>query len=151
MGVVVREALPALLQEIADAVEAATGDRKAALAAALTLAEVRGGTRVYIPVRPGPDHWLVQAVGPAAAAAIASHFATDKGAELELPVGPSGSFVSERRRRARLYAESASGNLSADAAAQRAGVTRRMVQYARAKMRQAKGQQRGLFDDDDAA
>lgn len=145
--------LPALLQEIADVVTAATGDARIGLAAALAVASARGGQRVYIPVKPGDDHWLTIAAGRAAADVIARHFTTGsppKGAELEIPLGPAGSYQAERRRRARLIGEAIAANLPANEIAARAGVTRRAAFYAKA--RQAAGRsQPSLFDDDSAA
>jgi hypothetical protein len=151
----VKQDLPALLAEIADVVAAALKDERAGLAAALALASVRGGQRVYIPARPGPEHWLVQSLGAEAASAIARHFAAGinpRGAEIELPVGPAGSYQAERRRRARLIGKAIAANLPANEIAAQAGITRRAVHYAKQRAgARAGGTQTSLFDDDDAA
>lgn len=85
--------LPPLLAEIADV---------AGLPAALALAEARGGSRITIPARPGPDHWIVKTIGPEAAERLCAHFRTGvggtKGAILELPVGPSGTAAQTRAK-----------------------------------------------------
>ena len=79
--------LPGVLAEIAAA---------AGTAAALAVAEVHGGTRVYIPSRPAPDHWLSQLVGHASALAIgAALVAAQGGLDLLIPMGPDAS---QRRR-----------------------------------------------------
>lgn len=75
--------LPPLLAEIAEV---------AGLDAALAMADARGGSRITIPARPRPDHWLVQAVGVDAAKLIADHFRVgNSGLIVELPVGPTGA------------------------------------------------------------
>lgn len=142
-----RDELPALLREIADVVSAATGDARQGLAAALAIAEARGGQRIYMPVALQPEHWLVRTIGMTAATALAQHF--PKGECLDVPFGPAGSYLAERRRRARLYAEAVSGNLSANDAARRIGVTRRAVFDAKRRMRSHA--QPSLFGDDDAS
>ncbi len=82
--------LPPLLAEIAEV---------AGLDAALAMADARGGSRITIPARPRPDHWLVQAVGVDAAKLIADHFRVgNSGLIVELPVGPTGAAASTRRR-----------------------------------------------------
>jgi hypothetical protein len=140
-----KDSLPALLREIAEVVEAATGDARQGLAAALAIAEARGGQRVYMPAQLAEDHWLVATVGPDAAQALARHF--PKGVGLDLPFGPAGSYAAERRRRARLYRDALSGNLSANDAARMVGVTRRAIFDARRRMKDGDGQP-GLFDDE---
>ena len=143
-----RDALPAILQEIADAVEAATGDPRAGLSAALAVAAARGGPRVWIPRKPGPRHWLTLAAGEAAAAAIGAHYATVQGAHIELPASPAGSYLAEQRRRARLIGDAIRANLPANEIAARAGITRRAVLKAKAKARTRRaGDQRSLFDE----
>lgn len=83
--------LAPLLNEIADV---------AGLPAALLIAEVRGGSQVYIPARPASDHWLTQTVGPEAAEAICAHFRVDgtRGATLVIPAGPESGMNSIGRR-----------------------------------------------------
>lgn len=85
--------LAPLLAEIADV---------AGLPAALALAEARGGSRITIPARPGPDHWIVRTIGAEAAERLCAHFRVGecgtKGATIELPVGPSGSAAAIRAK-----------------------------------------------------
>ncbi len=47
-------------------------------AAFVRLAEAFGGTRLYVPVRMGPDHEIVQAIGAEAAALLAKRLAPDQ-------------------------------------------------------------------------
>ncbi|MCJ2050874.1 hypothetical protein [Methylobacterium sp. J-070] len=119
--------LPGVLGEIAEV---------AGLAAALAVAEAVGGTRAYVPRRPGPDHWLVRAAGPEAAAAIADHLTTGRsGSEIEFPIGPAGSYVKERRRRARKMRELTAQGLPNRQTARQVGVTERAVRLFKARVR----------------
>lgn len=130
--------LPPLLAEIADV---------AGLPAALALAEARGGSRITIPARPGPDHWIVKTLGPDAAEQLCAHFRTGvggtKGATLELPVGPSGSAASIRARIDAMLRE----GVSADRIAVSMRVHRTTVFRRKARI-EAPGDPRqlGLFD-----
>lgn len=75
--------LPPLLNEIADV---------AGFEAALALADARGGSRVTIPAKLKPDHWLNEVVGPQAAEKLCAHFRVgldrQTGAQLDIPLGP---------------------------------------------------------------
>lgn len=72
--------LPPLLNRIADV---------AGMDAALRVAELRGGSQVYIPPKAAPDHWLTQAVGPEAAQHICDLFTEGlAGCHITIPVGP---------------------------------------------------------------
>lgn len=73
--------LPGILADIA----AVAGDE-----AAVLVAKVAGGRRVYIPRPAGlrAGHWLVEAVGPDRARLIADLLG---GGEVDLPLGPGGS------------------------------------------------------------
>ena len=89
--------LPALLAEIAQV---------AGLDAALKLAEARGGTEIYVPAEAPDGHWLTEAVGKQAAAAICAHFTgSGPGCRLEIPLGPAGSHAQLRRQVDKLIAE----------------------------------------------
>ena len=79
--------LPGVLAEIADA---------AGEDAAVLVAKVAGGRRVYIPRPAGlrPGHWLVEAVGPDRARLIAGLLG---GGEIDLPLGPGGSRAQTTR------------------------------------------------------
>lgn len=106
--------LPSVLAEIAEV---------AGVAAALQVAAARGGRVAYIPAPDHlvPDHWLVLAVGAAAAAAIAQRLG---GGSLLIPLGPLGG------NRGRVWAtiRTALGEgCSAPEAARRAGVHERTV------------------------
>jgi hypothetical protein len=66
--------------------------------AARRIAGAVGGTRVYIPPVPGPDHWLSQLVGPEAARKIADHFGAGFSVNLEIPLGDTGFIASQQAR-----------------------------------------------------
>ena len=95
-----RRELPGVLADIA---------RAAGEAAALALAANVGGTRVYIPAAVDDEHWLVKAVGRAAADKICAAFATDSRADKEtsgesrrgqrvvIPLGPAANYTQLRR------------------------------------------------------
>lgn len=88
--------LPGLLGEIADLVGPEI---------ALEIAHHRGGTRIDLPLRAQPDHWLTKLVGFDAADKICRGLATTdadgktKGAKREvLPLGPASARRAARRR-----------------------------------------------------
>lgn len=115
--------LPALLAEIAQV---------AGLDAALKLAETRGGTEIYVPAEAPDGHWLAEAVGAQAAAAICAHFTgSGPGCRLELPTGPAGTAAQIRRKVDRMIAEGKSESQIALAC----GYTGRGVRMRRAKAR----------------
>jgi hypothetical protein len=115
--------LPKVLAEIAEV---------AGLDAALRLAEVRGGTQVYIPPDPPADHWLVEAVGPDAARAISSYFAGGgSGSRVDLPLGPRGAQARMRGEVDRMIAAGKSEREIALAT----GYTCRGVRRRRARLR----------------
>lgn len=119
--------LPGVLGEIAEI---------AGLPAALAVAEAVGGTRAYIPRQPDADHWLVRAVGAEEAARIADYFTTGRtGSEIEFPIGPSSSYVKERRLRARRLRELTAQGLSNRQTARQVGVTERAVRLFKARQR----------------
>ncbi len=67
--------------------------------AARRVAGTVGGTQVYIPPHPGPDHWLSQLVGHEAACKIADHFTAGVGPlRLEIPLGDTGFIASAQAR-----------------------------------------------------
>lgn len=128
--------LPYVLNTIADAMAPVVGGRGAAVTLALTLAKLKGGQRIYIPARVDGDHWLAAAVGLDAAQAICNHYAAGgEGQSIDMPFGPgAGSYVTQRRARARAYAEARERGLTANQAAAAIGVTRRSVYSANARM-----------------
>ncbi|KQZ54620.1 hypothetical protein ASD54_04640 [Rhizobium sp. Root149] len=88
--------LPGLLGDIADIAGADV---------AFLIAESHGGTRVSIPPRALPDHWLTELVGSETADLICRELATLdaegrlKGVQAEvLPKGPAALLKSARRR-----------------------------------------------------
>jgi len=130
--------LPEILREIA---------ALAGLDAALKVAEAVGGTRVYVPRRPGADHWLTRAVGADAAARIAEHLTTGQtGLHIEFPRGPQGSYNRERRARTRLLTDLAAQGLQPTEIARRAGITRRGAQMFKARLGQTKNPDQGDLD-----
>lgn len=67
--------------------------------AARRVAGTVGGTQVYIPPHPGPDHWLSKLVGLEAARKIADHFTAGVGsARIEIPLGDFGFMASTQAR-----------------------------------------------------
>lgn len=107
--------LPPLLNEIADV---------AGMDAALAMARARGGSRISIPAKCPPDHWIVQACGPDAAQKICDHFRVgNKGAVVDLPLGPNGSAEATRRRVDQMIRD----GVPADQIARDAGVHRTTV------------------------
>ncbi len=90
--------LPDLLAEIAEV---------AGLDAAAKVAQVKGGTRAYFPLKPLSNHWLTLAVGADAAAKICDKICNgDHGIELEVPMGPKQST---RQRWQRIHVLKAKG------------------------------------------
>ena len=125
-----RQTLPGVLGEIAEV---------AGLPAALALAREHGGTEVYLPIRPDPNHWLVACVGPEAAEAICTHYAVrdaDGRAignfRLLIPLAGTGAYAQVRRR---LIQELREGNGGVPAAARKAGVHERTAWRYKAKLR----------------
>lgn len=67
--------------------------------AARRVADAVGGTQVYIPPSPGPDHWLSKLLGLEAARRIADHFTAGVGpARIEIPLGDVGFMSSQQAR-----------------------------------------------------
>lgn len=120
--------LPPLLAEIAEA---------AGIDAALAIAEAKGGQEVFIVSRLRPDNWLVVAVGREKAECISAHFCSGRYRQkLNIPFGPKGSYLAERRRRARALTEALSDGATANEMAKAAGVTNRSARRFRTKQRQ---------------
>lgn len=127
--------LPELLLEIAEI---------AGLDAALTLADQRGGNRVYFPREAGPAHWLTQMLGQEAADALCDHFGSPSGIELELPRGP---VLTRAQRQARVQRMISQG-LNSSEITRRTGCTRRTVKRNRAAIRRSiDGTQLDMFAD----
>lgn len=119
--------LPALLAEIAEV---------AGIEAALAVAEAKGGQEVFVVSRLRPDNWLVKAVGQQKAQAISDHFCSGRYRQkLDIPFGPKGSYLAERRRVARALADAQSAGASANQMAKAAGVTNRSARRFRSKQR----------------
>ncbi|MGO4735959.1 helix-turn-helix domain-containing protein [Bosea sp. 2KB_26] len=128
--------LPPLLAEIAGV---------AGIEAALAIASAKGGQEVFVVARLRPENWLVQAVGIGKAQALSDHFCSGRSRQkLVIPLGPAGSYLAERRRRARSMAEAAARGASANEIASAAGVTTRTVRRFRASQRDD-GEQGNLF------
>lgn len=89
--------LPGVLAEIASV---------AGEAAALAIAQARGGTQVYIPPSPSPDHWLSALVGHEAALAIGDRLTCGVGGmRVELPRGTTSLQARQRARVDAMIAE----------------------------------------------
>lgn len=83
-------ALQGLLAQIA----AAAGED-----AALKLAADRGGTQIYVPPSPEPDHWLCQLLGERAALAVCDLLTAGVGpARVDVPLGPTGALAAQRAK-----------------------------------------------------
>lgn len=131
--------LPGILGEIADV---------AGEAAALAIAKARGGTEIYIPPVPAPDHWMSKLVGSTAARAIADHLTCGVGGlRVELPTGPAGHAA---QARAQVDAMIREGRSERDIALT-TGYTARTVRRRRAQLgKPADTRQGDLFSDNDA-
>ncbi|MCF4125021.1 transposase [Methylobacterium sp. SyP6R] len=125
--------LPPILRSIADA---------AGLAAALKLAQAKGGTRIYVPHRVTEGHWLAELVGLAAAQEIARLYA---GENIDIPLGLTGSAQNARRA----VREALDAGASVAQAARAAGVTERTVYNLRSRegCRAPNPDQGSLFDE----
>lgn len=109
---------------------------------ACALVAARGGTRVYVPERPGEGHWLPALIGAAAAEALAAYVATGHGGgHIELPCGPAGR---ERTHRARRRA-AIEGGRSETEIARELQINGRSVRRMRARMRSTDPRQGKLF------
>ena len=129
--------LPALLAEIAEV---------AGIDAALAIARAKGGHEVFVVAKLRPDNWLVQAVGMEKAQLLSEHFCSGRARQkLTIPLGPAGSYLAERQRRARSMADALSSGASANQIAQAAGVTNRSARRFRAKLRRHNSDQFDLI------
>lgn len=82
--------LPGLLAEIAEV----AGD-----AAALAIANARGGTQVYFPPVPADDHWLCELIGRDEARAVCERLTCGIGGlRADLPLGPTGHAARARAK-----------------------------------------------------
>lgn len=117
-----RGAFPGVLGEIADV---------AGEAAALAIAEQRGGTQIYFPPVPAEDHWLCALIGREAAVKVCDRLTCGVGPlRVDLPLGPTGT---ERRSRAQID-ELLAQNKSERYIAQATGYTIRTVRRRRARL-----------------
>lgn len=113
--------LPGILGEIADV---------AGIEAAWALAMTHGGTRIYIKADPSPGYWLVELIGPEAAAAICKYLKVgDSGAYILIPIA---KLDQQRRRLFRALQDGA----SAAEAARAAGMHERTAFRARKKIKE---------------
>jgi len=114
------DGLPGQIVEIAEI---------AGLQAALTIANARGGNRVYIPATADDDHWLVTLIGRDAANKLMGYYAT--GVELDMPRGPTGLRADTWRRLYRMIEDGCTSTQITRAL----GISRDMVKHHRAKLR----------------
>jgi len=121
-----RDTLPGVLGEIA----AVAGE-----AAALAIADARGGTQIYVPPHPAPEHWLSVLVGQRAAQAIADRLTCGVGGRrVDLPLGPRGHRVRVQTRVDRMLVADRSERDIALAT----GYTTRGVRKRRARLRDSR-------------
>lgn len=131
--------LPGVLAEIATV---------AGEAAAVAIAARAGGTRVYIPAKAGDDHWLVEAVGRAAADKVCKLFVVDgaRGQRVDVPLAKGGAYRSLRRAIAKRVHDLDKAGKSSREIARAVGLTQRGVHRHRAAHRGGdRGGQGSLF------
>ncbi|GJD93387.1 hypothetical protein [Methylobacterium iners] len=124
--------LPPVLRDIADV---------AGVAAALKLAQAKGGTRIYVPRKISEGHWLAELLGMEAASAVRKLYA---GENIAVPLGLSGALQNARR----IAREALDKGASVSQAARAAGLTERSIYnlMSREERVRASGQ-RSLFDE----
>lgn len=127
--------LTGFLAELADLV----GEQRAR-----RLAQIHGGTRLYVPERLTPDHPLVTEIGYEAALSLVHAF---KREYLEIPLGPSGVHAQSIRSRRELVSRLDEEGWSAPEIARVTGIHCRTVYRHRAK-KQINTKQISLFDDE---
>lgn len=115
--------LPPLLQEIADVV---------GIAAAIKLAEAKGGQRIFVPDTIEDGHWLAELIGLDLARQLSFYLTHDGGTHIDLPKG-------DRLRRAKrndMIAEMLADGHSANYVASRFDLTRREIFRHKARQRE---------------
>ncbi|GJD97737.1 Mor transcription activator family protein [Methylobacterium iners] len=124
--------LPPVLREIADVSN---------VAAALKLAQAKGGTRIYVPRKISEGHWLAELLGMEAANAVRKLYG---GENIDVPLGLSGALQSARRTARQALDDGA----SVSQAARAAGLTERTIYnlMSRDERVRASGQ-RDLFEE----
>lgn len=105
------------------------------------LSKLHGGTRVTIPSRLTPDHWLAVLLGVKNASMLSRYYA---GEEIEIPMGPFSSQAERHEAIRRLDRE----GLTYDKIAQRTGCDRRtVIRHVKGTSNRPKNpDQRNLFD-----
>ena len=121
--------LPHILREVAEI----AGEE-----AALRLARVRGGRRMYVPATPTAG--LTAEIGAEAAGALARLYGNEN---ITVPLGPTGSLSQVRRA----IGEALQGGASAAEAAEAAGVTQRTIYNHRRRRKERDARQPRLFGD----
>ena len=113
--------------------------------AALKIAHARGGTEIYLPPKPGADHWLSELVGQELAQAIADDLTCGiSGMRVELPIGPRSFAVKPRAEVDRMIR----AGMSERDIALATGYTNRGVRKRRAKLGEVRDTRQGnLFED----
>lgn len=115
-------ALPGVLREIADVV---------GVEAAVRIAELCGGARLFIPTQVKPDWWLARAIGEDKAKAIARHFTSgDHSQNIEIPLGETGAAATRRRALCAMIAE----GVPNEEIARRLRITTRSVRRNKARL-----------------
>lgn len=129
------EALPAILAEIADLI----GE-----VAAIAIAARKGGTRIYLPARVKPDHWLVEAVGFDKAKILCEHFTVDRkrGAFVDIPLYVGGTYRQMIRAIAERVHKLDDDEESSSAIARTLGIHQRTVHRHRSRHRGGKRDKR---------
>jgi len=109
--------------------------------AAIAIARKFGGVRMYFPLKPSKDSWLVKTVGQEKAQAICDELTAGRcGLEYDLPLGAFGHQETTRAKVDRLLAE---GRTQRDIAL----ATRYSERGVRKRARILKDREPDLFDD----
>ena len=109
--------------------------------AAIAIARKFGGVRMYVPLKPSKDNWLVRTVGYEKALAICEELTVGRcGLDYDLPVGDFGHQETTRAKVDRLLAE---GRTQRDIAL----ATRYTERGVRKRARILRDREPDLFDD----
>ena len=126
--------LPGSLQEIADVI---------GLAAAIKLAEQKGGQQVFIPNKLSETHWLIGLMGEDKARDLVAYFTHETGTHILIPKAE----VLRRAKKAEMVAALLAEGHSANTIAERTQLTRRQIFRKKSQLR-ASTKLPDLFDFD---
>ena len=102
--------------------------------AAIAVQKAKGGRDVFIVTKLSDRNWLVGAVGRANAQKISDHFTSGYSRQkVTIPMGESGSFLMEQRRREAAMIAAIDAGASANTIAAAGGVTSRSARRFRGR------------------